>query len=530
MSTDFRDYLDLESSLSARLMRVWKKYAASQYAEIAKLVKAKDWDAAYEIANAMDITDLVKTEAPFVQAVLKTTAVFGAKMAGDGKALAVGTLSLSNTMDQVTDNFLRSVEWSVGEAIRSAAVQSIAQAKEQEEKVKKAATPRFLREFVEFKASGDRALQLVSSLHTSRLSTWGFTAEAEFLNITEYELTAILDGRTSEFCRMIHGKRFQVADARSSILQILSVQDPADVKTLQPWPKQTKGAIEAYSTMSVEQLTAQGLHIPPFHPFCRTMLVAVGKAPKLVKPKIDKLPEGAKEVIATEDDFKVLGLTVSPEKVEHWNAYVKLSPVDVLAKLSGFTPKDVVSGELGKRFKTIVFDASGDISFRFRADVGTKSSGKLTFNPYSGILYQNRMDFLAADKVDAYRFVRQFELNKVALAQAMAATELVTQVGFGQAVFYGQAGYLPTPEAWSLIRKGLLEDIKDGLAEEFAALPKKERTLIMLCLGSNDQRAFRALTDVDTPFITTLLDGVAFSGHLDITDGAVVAKHLKGMS
>lgn len=527
---DFRGYLDLEATLSARLMRVWKKYAAQQYAEIARLVAAKDWDAAYEAANNLDLTDVVKGEMPFVQAVLKTTAVFGAKVAGDGKALAVGTLALSSTMDQVSDLFMRTVEWSVGDTIRASAVQSIALAREQEEKTQKSDTPRFLRPFTEFKASGDRALQLVSSLHTSRLSTWGFTAEAEFLNIAEYELTAVLDGRTSDFCRLINGKRFQVADARQSILQILSVQNPDDVKVLQPWPKQNKAALEAYAALSVQELTAQGLHIPPFHPFCRTMLVAAGKAPKLQKPVLQKPSDQSKEVLVSADDFKALGLTVSQDKVDHWNTYVKLNPVDALATLSGFSPKDVVAGELGKRFKTIVFDASGDISFRFRAAVGVKSSGKLTFNPFSGVLYQNRMDFLAAEKADAYAFIRRLELSKSALAQTMAASTLVTHVGFGQAVFYGQLGYLPTPEAWALIRKELLEDLQEALSGEFAALPKKQRSLILLCLGSSDEKAFRALTDLNTPFIEKLFDGVAFSGRLDIADPAVVAKHTKGAS
>ena len=194
-------------------------------------------------------------------------------------------------------------------------MQSIAKVQEELKTVEKAEKPRYVREFVNFTVEGDKIMQLISSLHTSRLAVWGFAAEADLLGLTTYKLSAVLDGRTSAFCRAINGKVFKVDDARKSINEILSVQNPDDVKSLQPWPKQDKASMEKYAEMTPEELTAAGLHIPPFHPGCRTMLVRVGKAPRTEKPSVPKEREKLPKVVSTKETFEELGLTVTDSVV-----------------------------------------------------------------------------------------------------------------------------------------------------------------------------------------------------------------------
>ncbi|MGZ7142793.1 hypothetical protein ACXWOE_10255, partial [Streptococcus pyogenes] len=47
-----------------------------------------------------------------------------------------------------------------------------------------------LKSLVSFKEAADAKLKMVSSLHTSRLASWGFLAEADVRGITKYKITA----------------------------------------------------------------------------------------------------------------------------------------------------------------------------------------------------------------------------------------------------------------------------------------------------------------------------------------------------
>jgi hypothetical protein len=527
---DFRDYLELEIGLSTRLAKVWKPYAARVYAQITQSVAERDFARAHEIANAIDLTDLMAEQEPFIRATLLTCAQHGAAIAG---GTGVSLTELPKLLDGVVRGFLSTIEYQVSRQVSDAAAQLIADAQaedEQAQQVFKAAKPRFVKEFVTFKRSGDAALQMVSALHTSRLSTWGFTAEAEYLGFDEYELSAVLDGRTSEFCRLINGKRFKVVDARSSIINVLSVAQPEDAKTVQPWPKQNKAVIALFKEMTPTELTELGLHIPPFHPGCRTMLVRAGKAPKLEKPKVTA--PSMPETVVTPESFKALGLDVGQDKVDHWNTYVKLNPVDVLAKLSGHSPVDLVNGTLGQRFRTIMFSDSGDVQLKFIARAGEKgiAGSKLTFNPYSGVLYKDYLDFKGASQVDAQAFFRKFEDSLAEVGKSLGAEKIITAVGAGQAVAYGKIGYVPQEDDWIILRTSLKESLQD-VPEMLAKLKPNESEVLNLLLTSSDPRAFRAL--VDMPFgkklVKTLLADAEFDGVLDLTDLKVLAKH-KGIA
>jgi len=132
----------------------------------------------------------------------------------------------------------------------------------------KADDGRILTDFITFGEAGDRMLMLTSGLMSSRVATYGFVAEAEHNKQGRYALSAVLDGRTSKFCRMIDGREFDLSTASSKIGTVLSVQDPEDLKTVQPWPDQDDESIAEYEQMSEDELVERGLNIPPFHPWC----------------------------------------------------------------------------------------------------------------------------------------------------------------------------------------------------------------------------------------------------------------------
>ena len=86
-------------------------------------------------------------------------------------------------------------------------------------------------------------------------------------------------GRThQQILSNMDGKVFQVADARRKVIEVLNVQNPEDLKVVQPWPKQTKRALAEFQQMTPQELTEQGLHIPPYHPHCRTICRVIGSS------------------------------------------------------------------------------------------------------------------------------------------------------------------------------------------------------------------------------------------------------------
>lgn len=375
---DIRVFLELEAQMMRRLRKTWKPMAAKLQAQVVDAINAGDFASAYDLAREVDLTDVGEKNRQYIKYMLLANANFGARLVSDTKTTFVSTGTFDTMLDKVTDNFCRSLEHNATVQTYKAIVQSIAEAEKALDSVQKAAKPRYVKEFVDFTEEGDDMLQLISSLHSSRLAVWGFAAEAEVLGLTQYKLSAVLDGRTSDFCRMINGKTFEVEDARKSINEILSVENPDDVKVLQPWPKQDKASMEELSGLTAQELTARGLHIPPFHPKCRTMLVRVGKTPRLTKPQVEEERQKIPNVTATKEMFENLGLEMSDETLQHWNAYVGVSPILLLAKLAGYTPQEVLEGVLGKLYKSISISKSGDIKFSTRKKI--KDSGKASSN------------------------------------------------------------------------------------------------------------------------------------------------------
>lgn len=292
---ELKSYIDIEEGLSFRLSKSWAKVAAPLYGKMLKKVSAGDFDAARKLVEEVDLTEVALKNKAGIRSFLRASLLFGASVASNGKDPVVSIGQYKALLDRATDVFCRSVEWNATVYTVKAALAAISEAEAvYTATVKKAeAQKRFVREFVSFQKDGDDMLKLISSLHTNRLAVWGFTAEAEVLGLETYQLRAVLDGRTSEFCRLINGKVFQVQDARKSIVEILNVDNPDDVKELQPWPKQTKDSIASYKSMSSKELTALNLHIPPFHPKCRTLLVRTSSAvvgTKLLFPVPQDLP------------------------------------------------------------------------------------------------------------------------------------------------------------------------------------------------------------------------------------------------
>lgn len=111
---------------------------------------------------------------------------------------------------------------------------------------------------------------------TSRLVKLGFLAEAVDKGVEGYQVTEVLDGKTCPFCRYMHGKIFKTQPEYDRTIQSLSTSDPADLKATNPWPSTDKASMRRVYGMTADELQGEGLGGPPYHPFCRGMLVPIG--------------------------------------------------------------------------------------------------------------------------------------------------------------------------------------------------------------------------------------------------------------
>lgn len=123
---------------------------------------------------------------------------------------------------------------------------------------------------------GRGLVNLSANLTTSRLVTFGYLSEAMEKGVTTYQVNEVLDSRTCAVCQTMHGKRFQVAQEYVKVMAALQTSDAAELRSLAPWPRNTKDAVEALRSTPDHQLQSMGYGSPPYHPLCRGYLTAEG--------------------------------------------------------------------------------------------------------------------------------------------------------------------------------------------------------------------------------------------------------------
>jgi 2'-5' RNA ligase len=347
----------------------------------------------------------------------------------------------------------------------------------------------YLKPIVSFDNFGHDQLALISSLNSSRMATYGFTAEAEARNIHTYKLAAVLDGRTSKFCRFVaNGRVFKVTDARSKVLQTLNVTDPNALKTIQPWPKQDKASIVEYQRMSNDELVSLGLHIGPFHPGCRTLCVDLGVETRTEKPPV---PENAAipSEQATENAFQELGVPVGADDIDQWNTYMGINPVQMFSKLTGASPLQVID----KLWHTsLKFMDNGEIVSSAEGIANdAKISISTAYDPVSGKLYLDNLDFVGGNVHDNAAFLASSLSGIIDIGTSVGATSF-SVTATSDPIAYLQMGFLPSPVIWQHIRMDALENIgkPDTMFGGFyAGLTAEQKTLLSHLLYDNNEQA-----------------------------------------
>lgn len=523
---DARKYIAIEETLTARLQKTWRPLARRLYRQMLEKVRDADFDGARELLLDLSMEDVAAKNGEFLAFSLRAAAVFGASMvSGHENMLQSGQYTAR--MKSIAGKVQKAIRYNCTVQTAKAAMQSIAAAEKAynatQSAQKAAASKRFVREFTSFQSAGDDMLQLISSLNTSRLAVWGFTAEAEMVGVTEYRLSAVLDGRTSEYCRWINGKTFKVADARASIESILSADDPEDLKTLQPWPKKDKVSMAQYKEMTPAELTAKNWHIPPFHPGCRTLLVKVGYEVISI-PKTAPAQGSVEHLTVDKDAFGEMSFKVSDRQIDYWNQVIGDSPAAVFSKLSGVPAIDLLSKAVSK---SLFFSEDGSIRFRVTSDILGKGSMVRTeqvYDPYTKTMYSNRLQLENADPEKAAPFFKKLYVGMLDTVTAVGGTALAVQTG-SLGYVHARMGFVA--QDWEDLRDQLSDLLATDLSTEFGLLSSGQRKVVIDLLDSKDPKALTALVNLpfeveNQLFAKRLLANVDFAAMLYVEDVAIL--------
>lgn len=516
---DIKLYLELEQQLLGKLRKELNPKIREYRNAVADALAKGNEGAAYKVVRDLSVSDVSRRCKQHIRFMLAAFGAWGAGQAASGNPLLVHHHpEWAPTLDRLTKIFCLTLDRNLSAAMINSLTSAITSSLEEVQKADQP-TKRYLRELVSFQEDSDAMLRLISGLHSSRIAVWGFTAEAEITGITEYKLTAVLDSRTSDFCRMINGKTFKVEDARRSIVQILESDNPDDVRILQPWPKQTKAALEEFRTLSAEELTARGLHIPPFHPGCRTVLVTVKQAQKLRVERPAFTPETKlTEYLATSDDFQALGVSLDEAQVEHWNRFLRVNPVSLLSRLSGLSGNDLMSGVRGKAYAPISITHDGDVRLRFKLPEYSNASVSTVYEPLSGTLFVEYLSFAKGYSATAAAVaVERLLLAVKETSVELGASNAVMEVSGTFALPLAQRGVAPVSEDWFSVSGKLKSLVEGDLSSMFALLTSSERQAVLDLLKSHDPKALVALANMrltaeGRDFTALLFENLSFKG------------------
>jgi len=123
-----------------------------------------------------------------------------------------------------------------------------------------------------FRGSTSEYFRMLSSTVRNRASAWGALSGIRDAGFTTYRIDAVMDARTTEVCREMHGREFRVQDGEASILAVTEAETPDAVKDAVGWktPEEVRQAASREGG-----LEAAGLALPPYHANCRTVVVPV---------------------------------------------------------------------------------------------------------------------------------------------------------------------------------------------------------------------------------------------------------------
>jgi hypothetical protein len=274
VAIQLESFLGLEESLSRRLWVTWKNDNKALFEAMFAAVKKDNYVEAQEIIQQIDFSSAVEKNKKYCQLIGVQSVLFGAQLVTPIKQTQFYNKPLPKEVVQAAQVLHIDLANNATAGVIASLLRLVSAIEEdtKESKVKKAEDG-FIKKLVSFvDKTGESYINIASSLHNSRLSQFGFLAEAELTDVYNYAINEQLDGKTCPVCRLMHGEVFTVEKAREKVDSWLAIENPEDFKHIAPWPKQSKQALIDMGKMTKAELQAKGWDTPPFHPLCRGLL------------------------------------------------------------------------------------------------------------------------------------------------------------------------------------------------------------------------------------------------------------------
>ena len=277
-------YRDLDTALVTSYVTAWNNYWDDLGSRITDAIEVRDWNTAAQLIDSIDVSVVVDNQRQYAQTLFQTAMLLGVKNITEDVAASKVYASppvqlVTAALDQV-DTILNRNATNNLKAQGHRDLQSVREEIEAEERpeelvLKQDGSRITIDEKVRVKVSvgGRSFFALGPSMQLNRMRSLGFLMESALQGRTTYRIQATIDERTSQICLNLHGREFSVETGLNQLINILS-GDPDAAKSLAPWPNaQTTSLVPSLPTGELETM---GLGVPPYHPYCRTILVVTG--------------------------------------------------------------------------------------------------------------------------------------------------------------------------------------------------------------------------------------------------------------
>lgn len=177
-----------------------------------------------------------------------------------------------------------------------------------------------LRDLIDsIQVDGADFMSLAANLMVSRLSSFGFLLEAQQQGIEKYEISAILDDHTCPVCEALDGQVFTVQDGIAQAASIMEADDADSLKSVAPWPSQSKASVADLQNSDAQDLVDSGLALPPYHAGCRCITVdATDESQSSTADQTEALAADIQDNLpnVSEDEINaILGLALIPDEL-----------------------------------------------------------------------------------------------------------------------------------------------------------------------------------------------------------------------
>ncbi|QWS69857.1 ParB-like nuclease domain protein [Vibrio phage vB_VpS_PG28] len=337
-------------TLGDELQKAYARTVGSFLSDLDDYVDAEDYDGAMDFIDSYDLYPVYEDNADlilhynylaFIWGVHKISPATSARSTVSGKPLDIvktaaeqvgfllqgSTITMRNTLKGVVHDLVSAID-----------VEERGTSQKAEQTPKQRILMQYKNKLRETaKTGGGGLIDLVASLNTSRMASYGFMNEATLVGITHYRYNALMDVRTSDVCSHLNNQIFPVSPAYTRLDAELRINDSTTMKEFAPWVAGNKNALEEFRNLSRDELMEKGWAYPPMHPRCRSTVEYVEGKIQVAGLEIPTAPTGLKEILSEQEIQAILrtvGLTSSTINLGKGMLLSGMSAIEVMTDLA----------------------------------------------------------------------------------------------------------------------------------------------------------------------------------------------------